>query len=629
MNITQAVEFTFKDKLSKGLDNLQSQLGNVDNSIDKTQAKLSKGFNMPNSKGNGLGNIFDKGITKARHFQMANIEAVGAIVDLVPGASGAMSQLAPILTNPYIAGAAAIAGVGIAAKKAYDDYSIFNKEMAKLNVTAQLSQTELSKLEDELINIGAKSSVPLNDVPQALNKIVSAGMELPDAMNALQPTLLAAKAGFTDIETTASAAVSVMNSAGIKDATKVYDVLFATLNKGNAEFADIAQYLPKIIPGALQSGFALEETAGAFAFLTAQGQTAERSTTLLENAFRSLSNPQRIKDFNNLGVSIFDSAGQMRPLTQIAEQLSGKLDGLTDAERINKLNSLGLDMEASAAFAALAGDTDKLKDIIDFTANSSGELSNAVKNSANNTDVWLQIQNRLSAAWLRFGKAVTPLFNSIGEGVLQVIDWFGSITAQGTILNDTIHLLGWGFNLLGSSFSRIAKLAGIAFQGITFSFQKLYSFIRPLITRIANAIGGLGQMIQGALNLDTKAIEKGGDLFKKAFSKNNNSTYVAPQRLADTIDVPPSSNAINPTAPVSLEGDKAYFPTPTKSKDDAPHRLRQPTNSNAAQNIKIVIEKMVGIENLSTVNMRQTATELERFIEEVMLKSIRDVEDIT
>ncbi|NJN78189.1 MAG: phage tail tape measure protein [Saprospiraceae bacterium] len=442
----------------------------------------------------------DNGIAKAKSFQMANADAMSALVDAVPGASGALSSLssiAPIAANPYVLAGAAIVGVGIAAKSAYDDFAIFNKEMAKLNVTAQLSKDELSLLEDKLISIGAKSTVPLDDVPKALTKIVSAGMELPDAMNALEPTLLAAKAGFTDIETVAGAAVSVMNSAGITDATKTYDILFATLNKGNAEFSDIAQYLPKIVPGALQSGFALEETAGAFAFLTAQGQTAERSTTLLENAFKSLSDPKRIADFNKLGVSIFDSAGNMRPLTQISEQLGTKLDGLTDAERINKLNSLGLDMEAAAAFAALSGDTDKLKSIIDFTANSSGELNAAVKNSANSTDSWLQIQNRLGAAWLQFGKFVSPVFDAIGAGVLQVIDWFGQVTAEGTLLRDSIDLLGFAFSFVGDILGQLGKAAGFVFGHISSKFNTMYSFIRPLITRLADGLGGLGKMIAG------------------------------------------------------------------------------------------------------------------------------------
>ena len=55
-------------------------------------------------------------------------------------------------------------------------------------------------------------------------------------------------------------------------------MLFATVNKGNAKFNDVAQYLPKIIPQAKAAGFALHETAGAWAYLTAQGMTARTKT---------------------------------------------------------------------------------------------------------------------------------------------------------------------------------------------------------------------------------------------------------------------------------------------------------------------------------------------------------------
>ena len=135
----------------------------------------------------------------------------------------------------------------------------WQKGMAEINVTAGLTQTELAKLSDQMLDIGAQNVAPLEEVPGAFNKIISAGLDAKTALASLDPTLKAAKAGFVDIETVAKAGTSVMNSAGVKDLVaendivdatgkvitkkgavlktaieQVYDTLFATMQKGSA-----------------------------------------------------------------------------------------------------------------------------------------------------------------------------------------------------------------------------------------------------------------------------------------------------------------------------------------------------------------------------------------------------------
>src|SRR5690606_18477330 len=112
---------------------------------------------------------------------------------------------------------------------------------------AGLSKKELRGLSDELLDIGARNASPIEEVPKAFGRIISAGLDVDQSLKALEPTMRAAKAGFTDVETVAGAGIATMMSSG-KDINRVYDVLFETVKEGNAEFKDIAKYLPKVIP---------------------------------------------------------------------------------------------------------------------------------------------------------------------------------------------------------------------------------------------------------------------------------------------------------------------------------------------------------------------------------------------
>ncbi|WP_407512895.1 hypothetical protein, partial [Elizabethkingia miricola] len=65
-----------------------------------------------------------------------------------------------------------------------------------------------------LLDVGARNVAPLEEIPKAFGRIISAGLDVNQSMQALEPTLRAAKAGFTDIETVASAGIATMMSSG-------------------------------------------------------------------------------------------------------------------------------------------------------------------------------------------------------------------------------------------------------------------------------------------------------------------------------------------------------------------------------------------------------------------------------
>lgn len=365
---------------------------------------------------------------KISSFKGENVKMFDAIKQGVPGMDGALGMMA----NPYVLATAAVVGLGAGLVKATSMANDWHEGMAKINVTAQLSQKELKGVSNRLLEIGGNNVAPLEEVPQAFNRIISAGLSVNQSLSTLEPTLRAAKAGFADIETVASAAVSVMQSSG-QDANRVYDILFATVNKGNAEFKDIAQYLPKVIPLARNVGFALDETAGAFASLTTK-LSAEQSTTALQGIMRSLSNKDIVKNFKGIGINVFDGqTGKVKPILEIIDQLNKKMTGLSDKQRMLKFGKLGLDQESVLGFSTLAQDVPALKAAIDATVNSQGALNKAYTDSLTPMESWKIVQNKLKVQMIKIGELFLPILSNIGNAVIKIIDAFtgtGNATSQ-------------------------------------------------------------------------------------------------------------------------------------------------------------------------------------------------------
>lgn len=405
---------------------------------------------------------------KLSDLKQSHIKTFSAMQERIPAFGSAMS----LLGNPYVLVTAGLVALTAVFSKASTMANEFQQKMAKANVTAQESPQQLKQTGSQLLALASTSTTQgaVQAAPDAYNVLLSSGMKKETAMDTVKPTLDAAKAGFTDIETVARAAAATMNSSGITDATRVYDILFATLNKGNAEFKDIAQYLPKIIPSALAAGSSLEQVSGAFAFLTAQGQTSEKSTTLLENFFKTVADVDKAKAFKAIGVEIYDANGKLNDLVGISSQLKMALNGLTDKQRNTVMSSLGLDQESSNAFIALAQDANKLKESIDATTNSTGQLAEATKNAKAPMDSWVQVSNYIEVLWVRLGEWVNSFLSPLGEWVMST---FTSIQEGTSFLSPLIEGIGTIFNGIWSILSAIGST--------------IWSIIEPIVTWLRNS----------------------------------------------------------------------------------------------------------------------------------------------
>ncbi|WP_139422990.1 phage tail tape measure protein [Chryseobacterium mulctrae] len=377
--------------------------------------------------------LFNNGLQRMQSRWSRGVDGMRAkwktLVDDIPGLNNALDKL----KNPAMLFAgmftAAIGFLGTATKMAND----WEVKMAEINVTAGLSKKELRGLSDQLLDVGARNASPLDEVPKAFGRIISAGLDVKTSLDALEPTLRAAKAGFTDIETVAGAGIATMMSSG-KDINKVYDVLFETVKEGNAEFKDIAKYLPKVIPLARAIGYELEGTAGAYASLTTK-LSAEQSSTALEGIMRTLSNAdvamgktdkktgKFISGFRSLGINIFTSSGKIRPLIDIVGELNKQMDGLTDEQKVKKLSKLGFDQSTALGFGTLMQDIEGLKKATLATSDAQGSLDQAYIDSLTPMEQYDIANNKIKAVMIKLGQEALPYVTAALEKVAPLFEW--------------------------------------------------------------------------------------------------------------------------------------------------------------------------------------------------------------
>lgn len=410
---------------------------------------------------------------------------------------------AGLITNPLVAMTAGVAAATTSSLK-------FDEGMAKINITAQLSADKLAVLRSQIVEVGKAQKADPGTLTTTFEKILSQVGDVDVSMKIFKSTLAGAKAGFTDASIVADALAQSVSAIGAKnaDAAQVLDVLFAAKRVGAGEFADYARYVPGLISDARNLGISFKDTAGIFAFMTAKGNSAERSAMLMQNAFTALSKSDIQKGLAAEGVQVFDEQGNIRAIDAIMGDLSKKLTALgSDAARSNFLEKIGLrDAQAKSAFSTLTSEVDKLTVALSATNNATGETSAAMEFASNPlqrvTDLWNGVKYAVLDSGSGFVAILEPVLQLGGfivdvlspalDGLSDGITWFttGLRESNPVVVGITAALGIWAGATYGVAAAQ--GIAALATSGWTVAIAALNAmFIASPIGWVALAIGGL------------------------------------------------------------------------------------------------------------------------------------------
>lgn len=384
-------------------DGISDKINKISATSEKATSKMQKleKQTLDNTK------AFDKAGKSAEGFKSKMSNALSAI----PGAD--------FLTNPYVLAATAI---GVAGKASMS----FDEGMAKINTTAQLTNPQLEQLRENIIDTGLEAQANnLYALPEAYEKIISQTGDVIQSQEILKSSIKGSKAGFTEQSVVADALAQSLSLIGKENANaqEVLDTFFAAKRVGAGEFKDFANYMPNLIASGKALGITYKDVAGQFAYMTGKGFAAEKSATLLENAYTALGKSDIQKGLKNAGVNIFDEKGAMQSFDKIFPELQKKLAGMSDNKKSNFLESIGLrDAQAKSAFMALSSDSAKLKESLSATNNSAGETEKAFDKAQNPMMKIQALWTKMQYVGLKFGDVVGFVISPALDGLNFIVD---------------------------------------------------------------------------------------------------------------------------------------------------------------------------------------------------------------
>ncbi len=405
----------------------------------------------------------------------------GNLASSTESAGKASNGLAGILSGmggkTLIAGAAATA----LGKSVISLAGEFDSAMARVQVATGITDrqsTAYKELEASARNVGATTKFSSTEAADGLAILAQAGLNAKDSMAALPVVAKAAEVNQIGMADAAETLTTAMNAFGIsaQDATRIIDVQTTAAAAGILNFNDFKAAMSSVGSVAKMANQSLEGTTSVLIALTNNGQSATDAGTSVKSALLSLTNPSsKAKEaIEALGLSIYDTNGKMKPLSEIISQVETNTKGMTDETRNALLAQLAGSDGIRAFTGALNAQTTVIKDGKEVTLTGSAALKEWEKQMLNSSGATEKaagiIQNTFNAKLEKMVGNLQDAGISIGQKLLpqltSLVDHISSIVGKLSDLEEKTHVLTF--------------LAGLSFKPLEISLSAVDNAIKQL-----------------------------------------------------------------------------------------------------------------------------------------------------
>jgi TP901 family phage tail tape measure protein len=327
------------------------------------------------------------------------------------------------LTVP-IAGAG-VAVAGVAAK--------FESAMSEVAAISGASGDEFQALTDKAQEMGATTKFSASESAAALKYMAMAGWDTEAMLNGINGVMQLAAASGEDLASTSDIVTDAMTAFGLSadQSTRFADVLAQTANRSNTSVALMGETFKYVAPVAGALGYSIEDTSVAIGLMANSGIKGSQAGTSLKNVLTNLAKPtDQVQAYmDKLNISLTDSAGNVKPLNQLLNEMRDGFNGLTEAEKAEYAAGIAGKEGMSGLLAIVNSSQTDFDNLTEAINNSSGAAQNVADVMMDNLGGQLTIlKSTLEGIAISFGNALLPAVKNVVESLQDFLTWLNGLT---------------------------------------------------------------------------------------------------------------------------------------------------------------------------------------------------------
>lgn len=410
----------------------------------------------------------------------------------------------------------------------------FEAEMSKVASISGATGDEFQKLIDKAKEMGSKTKFSATESAQAMEYMAMAGWKTQDMVDGLKGIMDLAAASGEDLATTSDIVTDALTAFGLtaSDSTHFADVLAKASSNANTNVAMMGETFKYVAPVAGAMGYSVEDCSVAIGLMANSGIKASQAGTSLRQMLSRLAKPtDEVQGaMDQLGVSLTDSAGNMKSLDTVMGDLRNGFKGLSKAEQAQLATSLA-GQEAMSGLLAIVnasdGDFDKLKDSIYNCKDAAANMAAVAQD--NLAGQITSLKSKAEGLGIAFyGSIQEPLKELASVGVKALEDLNNAYTSNGFV--GFINEIGNKVPLLQSFTDAIA---GLAEKTKSMSTDELMNLGKtaavlagagPVISLFGSQIGNVQSAVEGFSGITTGVLSELGKLPKGFKSATKSAT---------------------------------------------------------------------------------------------------------
>lgn len=388
--------------------------------------------------------------------------------------------------------------------------SNFEAAMSGVAATMGMTSTEINngsadyeRLKQAAKDAGATTKFSASQAAEALNYMALAGYDVDKSIATLPTVLNLAAAGGMDLATASDMVTDSMSALGDMAGTadSFVDKMAKTSQKSNTSVAQLGEAILTVGGTAKSMAGGVGEMNTVLGILADNGIKGAEGGTALRNMILSLSAPTdtAATKMKELGLSVFDAEGKMRPMNDVFNDLDDILSTMTEGEQTQILNTIFNKVDLKSVNALLANSGERFDELSGYIADCDGAAANMADTMNNNLQGSVTI---LQSALEGLGIAVyeqmeEPLKEAVtvGNGYIDELSAAlkengpdGLVSALGQILADiALRAAEFAPQLIELAVQLIKELA----QGIIDNLPELMEAAGKIADAILDGIGDL------------------------------------------------------------------------------------------------------------------------------------------
>ncbi|ENT2840946.1 TPA: phage tail tape measure protein [Klebsiella michiganensis] len=353
----------------------------------------------------------------------------------------------------------------------------FDEEMSRVQALTRLDKgdSQLSALRAQAKKLGAETAFTTRDAASGQAFLAMAGFTPQSIQAALPGVLNMALAGGMELGESADIGSNILSQftlpAGEMD--RVSDVLTAAFTRTNTDLRSLGDTMKYAGPVASKLGISLEEAAGMAGILANNGLRGSDAGTAMRASLARLASPTAgaAKALKQLGVSVSDASGKMRPVETIL------LDLFKATKKYGQVDQVGFfkDIAGEEAFVGLqtlvaGAGSGELQKLVSELKGAGGEASAVAKKMADNLSGDLK---NLDSAWegfrIQIEETVDGPLRKLTQGLSDAITAASEWAKENPRLTKTLILIAGALTVL----TGVVGVASLAASFILGPFAKL------------------------------------------------------------------------------------------------------------------------------------------------------------